>query len=137
MKTKTKVTRIYHPWGMWECFKAGFFTTPKGKGQKETDRINYAKLLGDLEYFEKVLQKVLVEWPYSCEHNLTNDTMNRVAWLGQACGAYEFGCCADKIAGAFCDLSVVEQKSACDLAAKYLEQWLKQQEVKDERAKAI
>lgn len=35
------------------------------------------------------MKKVLVLWPNSCEHNLTNMSMNRVAWIGQsACCLY-------------------------------------------------
>lgn len=135
--TKTKLVRIYHPWDKWECFKAGFFTPRKGKDQKAQDRKDYARLLSDLEYFGRVMDKIFQEWSYSCEHNLTNDTMNRIAWLGQASGAYEFGCCAEHTAGAFYDLTPEQQKAACDLAAQYLDRWLKSRESKDERSEAI
>ncbi len=136
-KVKSKLTRIYHPWDKWECFQAGFFTPAKGKDQKAKDRLDYARLLGDLEYFGRTMDKVIAEWPYSCEHNLTNETMNRIAWLGQACGAYEFGCYAAETAGAFYDLTPEAQKAACDLAAVYLDNWLKSRETTNECAETI
>lgn len=137
-KTTIKVERVYHPWDKWECFKAGFFTPPKGKEQKEKDRVNYARLLSDLDWFGRTMDKIMAEWPYSCEHNLTNDQMNRIAWLGQASGAYEFGCCAEHTAGAFYTLTQEQQDAACDLAAEYLERWLKERQEKiNERTQAV
>lgn len=122
------MTRLYHPWAKWECYKAGFFDPPKGKGKKEADRKNYARLLTDMPYFETTLQKVLAEWPNSCEHNLTNDTLNRVAWLGQASATYEFGCCAETTRSIFVTLTVEEQKAANQMALKYLNKWLERRQ---------
>ena len=35
------------------------------------------------------MKKVIEEWVFSCEHNLSNNSLNRVAWLGQsACCLY-------------------------------------------------
>lgn len=28
--------------------------------------------------------EVIEKWPYSCEHNLTNNSLNKIAYLGQA-----------------------------------------------------
>lgn len=49
-------------------------------------------MFSDYELTEQQMNRVISEWPFSTEHNLTNETMNRVAWLGQAstciyCGA--------------------------------------------------
>ena len=78
--------RIYHPWDMWECYPAGMYETrPADKSLTDDDcRRIYAELLSDLPRFRKALQRVITEWPNSCEHYLTNERMNRVAWLGQA-----------------------------------------------------
>ena len=37
------------------------------------------------------MDKVIIEWRYSCEHNLTNDSLNQIAYIGQAacCLYYE------------------------------------------------
>lgn len=80
--------RIYHRYEYWECYKAGFFSNKSG-----LDKIELAKKV--IELFEnskktkEFMLKVISEWKYSCEHNLSNIALNRVAWLGQsACCLY-------------------------------------------------
>ena len=41
---------------------------------------------------KKFMLRVINEWKFSCEHNLTNPSMNKIAYIGQAacciyCGA--------------------------------------------------
>jgi len=36
------------------------------------------------ELTTKYMNKVIDEWIYSCEHNLTNESMNKIAYIGQA-----------------------------------------------------
>lgn len=33
---------------------------------------------------KKYMMRVVEEWKYSCEHNLTNESMNKIAYIGQA-----------------------------------------------------
>jgi hypothetical protein len=117
------MTRIYHPWNIWECYKAGFFAPGKSDLGKDAQHAQYAAMLKDIPLFESILKKVTREWRYSCEHNLTNDTMNRVAWLGQACVAYQYGISHD-VMSAFNLLSKQEQDAANTLADAYLQKWL-------------
>lgn len=80
--------RIYHRYEYWECFKAGFFKTSSGTERKELGK-KVIELFEDSKKTEIFMQKVISEWIYSSEHNLTNISMNRVAWLGQsACCLY-------------------------------------------------
>jgi hypothetical protein len=53
---------------------------------KEIDytlRLKCAELLSSEELY-LAMKRVTNEWPYSSEHNLTNKSINRQAWLGQA-----------------------------------------------------
>lgn len=119
-----KNNRILHTWEEWECYKAGFYAErpPGGLSQEEGEKI-YAKFLSDLQRFEAALNGVTTEWVNSCEHYLTNDRMNRIAWLGQASAAYATqmpsGC-----RGGYNKLSAQQQQEADDLALKYLNKWL-------------
>lgn len=80
--------RIYHRYEYWECFKAGFFKTVSGAERKELQK-KVIELFEDSEKTEIYMRKVVKEWFFSCEHNLTNNSLNRVAWLGQsACCLY-------------------------------------------------
>jgi len=118
------MNRIYHTWDKWECYPAGFYETKPPKdttiqGAKQA----YADFLADTKRFENALDAVLLRWPYSCEHYLTNERMNRIAWLGQAAMCYDTG-----IPSAFCGgyfLLSEEQQKLADLSALWaLNKWL-------------
>jgi len=80
--------RIYHRYEYWECFKEGFFRNVSGEERKKLSK-KVIELFEDSNKTEIFMQKVIDNWIYSCEHNLTNISMNRVAWLGQsACCLY-------------------------------------------------
>lgn len=116
--------RVFHTWDKWECFKAGFFAERPANGMTmEEGEKKYLDFLSDLSAFEAALISVTTGWPYSCEHNLTNDRMNRIAWLGQAAAAQAHGlpsCCR----GGYHMLTDEQKKSADELALKYLNKWL-------------
>lgn len=115
--------RIFHTWEKWECFKAGFYgEAPEGMTQEEGEE-RYAEFLADSEAFENALRCVTEKWVNSCEHYLTNDRMNRIAWLGQASVAFTLGipsCCR----GGFNRLTADQQLAANQLALKFLNAWL-------------
>lgn len=80
--------RIYHHYENWECFKNGFFNNVSGK-EKEIKKQSVIDFFTDKDLVKKYMDLVIEKWTYSCEHNLTNMGLNRVAWLGQsACCIY-------------------------------------------------
>lgn len=80
--------RIYHRYEKWECFKNGFFRNVSGEEKKELSK-KVIELFEDSKKTKEFMLKVINEWVFSCEHNLTNTSLNRVAWLGQsACCIY-------------------------------------------------
>jgi ParB-like chromosome segregation protein Spo0J len=116
--------RILHTWDKWECYRHGFYAErpPRGMTQDEGEAA-YREFLSDLPRFEAALQVVTSEWKHSCEHYLTNDRMNRIAWLGQASVAQALGIPSGCRAGY--QLLTDEQKYAADqMALKYLNRWL-------------
>lgn len=118
------MNRIYHTWDKWECYLAGFYDTrPKGGESKVECEEIYRSFLSNTEYFGRVLDKVISEWKNSCEHYLTNGSMNRIAWLGQASLSYEFGIPAS-YRGGFNLLTEDEKKEANSTALKYLNKWM-------------
>ena len=117
--------RIYHTWDKWECYPAGFFD-PRPRGRNWTDdrcRAEYAILLRDIPAFRAAMAGVLRDWPNSCEHNLSNENMNRIAWLGQASLAYAKGI-PSRFRGGFNLLTDDEQDAANLAALDYLNKWL-------------
>lgn len=115
--------RIYHHWERWECVKAGMYETSV---LHVTDAMaDYAGFLRDIPRFEAALDRVLNEWPISCEQFLSNDSMNRIAWLGQAAMCIDTGVPRIFRAG-FMLLSRDEQRTANAVAARALDRWVEQ-----------
>lgn len=114
--------RVFHTWDKWECFQHGFYAeTPPGTIEEGEE--SYRAFLADPAQFETALKVVTSEWTHSCEHYLTNDRMNRIAWLGQASVAQALripSCCR----GGYTKLTKDQQRAADDLALRYLNLWL-------------
>jgi hypothetical protein len=119
------VKKVWHPWYKWECAKAGFYSSFAEVGiSKETAQDQYREFLSDLELFEETLKLVISEWKYSCEHFLTDQNRNRIAWLGQASMAYVAGIPAEARSG-YKLLTEDQQVKADNMANKYLSIWTK------------
>lgn len=75
--------RVYHPYWRWEDYLHGFYDNCSGSLkesliQKGIEMFNSKKLTRENMF------RVVNEWKYSCEHNLTNPSMNQIAYIGQA-----------------------------------------------------
>jgi len=117
-------SRIFHTFDKWECFKHGFYeNSVKDKSNAECEQI-FIDVLSNLDLFETLLQRVISEWKYSCEHYLTNKAMNRLAYLGQACVCLHSGVPA-AYSGAWFKLDKTQRDEANKMALKYLNLWLK------------
>lgn len=115
--------RIFHTYDKWECHKAGFYNPTKKGMNKEECEAEYCSFLKDEDQFRKALNSVITEWKHSCEHYLTNASMNRIAWLGQASLCYAKGIPSTFRAG-FHLLTEEEQNKANKIALEYLNKWL-------------
>lgn len=117
--------RIFHIWDEWECYPAGFYEThPPHEGMTPDEcHEAYAEFLRNPERFRAGLEGVLADWPNSTEHYLTNDRMNRIAWLGQAAMCYATRMPAMFRSG-FSLLTHDEQEAANLLALEYLNRFL-------------
>lgn len=117
--------RVYHTWNEWECYPAGLYETkPPLEGMSAQEcRDAYEEFLRDLDRFRAGLEGVLRDWPNSTEHYLTNQNMNRIAWLGQAAMCYETRVPRVFRSG-FMQLTADEQEAANQLALEYLNKFL-------------
>lgn len=115
--------RIFHTYDKWECYKAGFYNTTHQSLTKVQCEEKYRAFLSDTDRFSEALESVTTEWVNSCEHYLTNNSMNRIAWLGQASACYAMGIPAIFRSGFFL-LTEQEQEKANQTALKYLNKWL-------------
>jgi len=119
------MNRIYHTWDKWECYPAGFYND-RAESDLTKDQLEkqYADFLDDTGRFWTALNRVLKEWPKSCEHYLSNENMNRIAWLGQASACIALNL-PSAYRGGFHLLTLEKQKEADLLALDALNIWLK------------
>jgi len=117
--------RIYHTWEKWECYPAGFYNPkpPRKDMTTEDCKAAYADFLRDSDRFAHAATQVLLEWPNSCEHYLTNERMNRIAWVGQAAMCWETGV-SKFFCGGYFLLTPDEQKEADEVALGALSVWM-------------
>lgn len=127
LETRTTNTsdpnRIFHTFDKWECHKAGMYAQKvEGKKQEECEN-EFAQFLSDSALFSETLEKVTSEWKHSCEHYLTNTSMNRIAWLGQASVCYATGI-PSKYSSGWNLLTTKQQDEANEVALVSLNKWL-------------
>ena len=80
--------RIFHPYWLWEDYKAGFYDNCSGSEKKEF-LSKCLELFNSEKLTRFYMNEVINKWKFSCEHNLTNEALNRIAYLGQgACCLY-------------------------------------------------
>lgn len=117
-----EIPRIWHPYWLWEENKYNMW------GHVE---IRYSWLQRAVEFtsdhklYGKWMMKVVKDWKYSCEHNLSNIESNRRAWLGHAAVAYYMKCPEDIVRAAWAYLDEKQQQAANDEADKAIAYWEK------------
>lgn len=122
-EVKIEAGRVLHTYEKWECYPAGFYENQKKGMTKEECEEEYKSFLSNIPRFSSALERVISEWKNSCEHYLTNENMNRIAWLGQASLCIETGI-PSIFRGGFMLLSDEQQLAANNEALKYLNKWL-------------
>lgn len=122
MKT-SNVKRKYHHHDKWEDAKAGMYNNPKSL-RKEADAI--VMYFQDSEKVREYMIKVVTEWKYSCEQNLTNPAMNKIAYLGQASVCMAFGFSRESTMFAWNFLDEATQNKANQIAQDIINYWEEQ-----------
>lgn len=118
------IDRIYHPHTVWE--EVGY--NMWGSVDNRALYLDMAiKVTGDADLYGQWMMEVAKKWKYSCEHNLSNLTQNRKAWIGHAACAYAFRCPEDIVRCAWSFLSEEQQIAANYAAQAAINYWESQQ----------
>lgn len=72
--------RVFYHFSIWEDWKNGFYET----GRDDNMSLMSKKVLSNSSDCKAQMMRVIQEWPFSSKQNLTNISLNRNAWLGQA-----------------------------------------------------
>lgn len=118
---KRLIDRMYHPYWLWEEREANMW----GKASKDRGHLldKAIKFTGNHILYGRYMRKVVREWKYSCEHNLSNKEQNRKAWIGHAACALAFNCPEDIVRQAWGYLTEKQQTLANKKAEKAIKYW--------------
>lgn len=116
--------RIYHRYEKWEDYKAGFYDNCTGETKKEKEKL-VLEMFNSEELTLKFMNRVVDNWVNSCQHNLTNESMNKIAYIGQGACCLFAGIPSTVTMGMWSKLSKNTQERADKNAKKVLNKWLK------------
>lgn len=117
---KTSIERVYHPYWRWEEVHHNMW----GAVSDRKKYLDWAiEFTGNHIKYGFYMLRVAKEWPYSCEHNLTNKTQNRKAWIGHAACALAHGCPEDIVREAWGHLTENQQNLANRQAEMTIKWW--------------
>jgi hypothetical protein len=117
-----KSDRIYHHYVDLEEYHAGMWRKTTGI-ERKTHIHNATELMRDVKRFEEAMKKAVDRWENSCNHNLTADNSNRIAWLGHAGCCVEVGSPEEATRAAWHKLLGKEQDEANAAARRVLMAW--------------
>jgi hypothetical protein len=122
--------KVWHPYWLWEDWKAGMW-----RKSSATDRPELLKaaieFTGDAEKYGEAMMEIVKKWKYACEHNLTDTSTNKLAWIGHAATAFAINCPEDITRQAWGQLSQEQQDKANAKAQAALNYWIEKYEEQD------
>jgi len=117
-----KKKRIYHNYKKWEEYQYGMWRAVYGE-EKEALLKAAIEFTGNAQRYGHYMMIVAKTWKYSCEHNLTDTSINQQAWIGHAACALAINCPEDITRAAWWFLSEQQQDEANAMADKAIKYW--------------
>lgn len=114
--------KIWHPYTAWECWQNGMWRIAKS-GERNRKLKQAIEFTGNAKLYGSYMLRVIDEWHVTCEHHLTDVSINRKAWLGHAATAMAINCPEDITRSAWGYLSTVQQDEANEQARLAIELW--------------
>jgi hypothetical protein len=75
------IERVFHPYTLWEDYGCGMYGQ-RAVTEEALDEV--ARVMCDAPAFRAAMERVVREWPFATEHNLSDRSRNRRPWLGRA-----------------------------------------------------
>lgn len=116
------MNRIFHHHDLWEDLQHGMYN-PVQCDENSPMVVQAKELLADHKRFYSVLKRMVGDWKYCTEYNLSNTQFNRRAWLGRSACCYEHGIPESCVRVAWFLLSEYEMRLANESADKIIEEF--------------
>ena len=117
--SEPKDGEIWHPWWLLEEVKHNMWGDVS---HRKTWVQLAATFTGDAALYGEWMRRVVSEWKYSCEHNLTKPGDKR-PWIGHAAVALAIGCPEDIVRQAWALLTQEQQEQANKEAQMAINEW--------------
>lgn len=115
-----KFKRVYHPYYNWEEIKYNMWGEVKDKKKFLKMAIDFTS---NHKLYGSFMNRVIKEWPTSCENALTDYSINRKAWIGHAASALAIQCPEDIVRLAWRELTDEQKYLANEEARKVITIW--------------
>jgi len=112
--------RVYHPYTLWEEVAANMWGDVEDRKEWLAKAIAFT---GDHKRYGSYMMRVIREWSVSSENALTDQRMNRKAWIGHAATALAIGCPEDIVRQAWGQLTDEQRLLANKEAARAIRTW--------------
>lgn len=114
------IRQVYHHWEKWEETPM-WRRTPADERQARFDTAR--AIVVDRQAFRACLLRAVEEWPISCEHNLTDLTLNRAAWLWHAASYIATGASEEVTRSVWGTLTNEQRRVADAIAWEVVAEW--------------
>jgi len=116
-----KINQVFHHYSKWEDYAAGFYGYDFEDYQFKHEMSK--ELLGDEKQFREVALQMIESWEYSCEHNLTDPSVNKIAYIGQASCCFNHGSPSELTKKAWWEIPEEKRNKADSVAREVLRIW--------------
>jgi hypothetical protein len=112
--------QVWHPYENWEEIRYNMW----GNVSERQKYLQMAiKFTGNHKLYGSYMLRVVEEWPISCENALTDNTLNKQAWIGHAACALAIRCPEDITRKAWSFLTDEQQLLANKEARRAIQRW--------------
>ena len=115
-----KLTRVYKPFTEWEEIQHGMWATVTNRKRWVKKAIEFTS---DHKKYGRFMLRVVHEWPISCENALTDNLINKKAWVGHAAVALAINCPEDIVREAWGKLTDEQRLLANKEAERAIRIW--------------
>lgn len=114
--------RVWHPYTSWECYRHGMWRIV-GISERAELLEKTIDFTGNASQYGMFMQRIVKEWPITCEHHLTDSSLNRKAFVGHAAACMAIASPEDVTRQAWGQLSAPQQHDANAQAIAAITEW--------------